>query len=80
MINSVRRHIVEMCVAHSGILVPTVHGIDCFRELGAACLINAASVDPNVIESVGRSHVAGVSDLLIFHLFFLHYHLQYPER
>jgi hypothetical protein len=62
-----RRLIGKICIAYSGILVLTVHGIDCFRELS---VVNAASVDPNIIESVGCSHVAGVSDLFIFYLFF----------
>src|SRR5438034_1159470 len=68
-INGLRRHISQVCVAHYGFLIPMVHGVDGFRELCAACLVNAASVYPDVFESVGCSDAAGIFDLRISYLF-----------
>ena len=44
-------------------MVPTIHRVNRFRELCAACLINAASVDPNPSESIALCHDATIPDL-----------------
>lgn len=38
-------------VTDVGFLIPCIHGIDGFRELGAARLIDAAGIDPRLLES-----------------------------
>jgi hypothetical protein len=43
--------------------VPDKHGIDGFRELSAAGLVDAACIDPNVVPSVVLGDFAAVHNL-----------------
>jgi len=55
----------QVDVAGFGLLVPVEHGVDSFRELGAAALIDAAGIDPCEAQSSGSSQGAGLLDLAV---------------
>jgi hypothetical protein len=55
----------EKSIAHFGILVPAIHGVDSFSQLGAALFVYAASVDPGVRQAVPFSQAATISDFVI---------------
>ena len=57
------RYIVQVGVADSGLAVPGVHGVQRLREFGAACAIDATSVDPKPVEPVGFGEDATVAHL-----------------
>lgn len=44
--------VVKVRVAYYCVLIPSIPGIDCFRELGAAPLVDTANVDPYIIEAI----------------------------
>ena len=50
-------------VAHRREVVPLVHGIDSLGLLGAARLVDAARVDPNVAIAVLPCDDSGIPDL-----------------
>lgn len=54
------RDVGEEDVADVGPRVPGEHGVDCFRELRAAGLVDAACVDPDIRMAVGASVVAAI--------------------
>ena len=53
----------EVHVAHGSILIPLKHGVDALRQLRAAALVNATSVDPGVLNIHLESKAAGFCDL-----------------
>ena len=60
----VDRHICEVDITSSGLLVPADHGVDSFGELVIIPLVNAAGVYPEVSQTVGCSLVRAKLDLL----------------
>ena len=56
-------HVLEVGVAHGRLLVPRVHGVDGLGHLGAALLVDAARVDPDVVVAILGRLAAGVRDL-----------------
>jgi hypothetical protein len=55
---------VQVNVAHGGVLVPFVHGVDRFGQFSAAVLVNAAGVDPDIAKSILRSPIASSPEFL----------------
>jgi hypothetical protein len=45
------RDITEVCIADLSVLVPPEHGVDSFRELSTAALVDAAGIDPLIFIS-----------------------------
>ena len=45
----VERYVGEVSIADLGFLVPLIHGVDSFLEFGAAGLVDAAGINPNVL-------------------------------
>jgi hypothetical protein len=59
------RNVAKVREALPCILIPFEHRIDCLRQLGAARLVNAASVDPDVSVAHGSGKRAATPDLEI---------------
>ena len=57
--------ILEDGVAHLGVLVPLEHGVDGFRQLGAAGLVDTAGVDPSMSEILLLGKATGVFDFAV---------------
>lgn len=57
--------IIKVDIADLGFLIQGEHGVYDFRELGAARIVDAASIDPNILESIRHSDSASVFDLTI---------------
>ena len=55
-------YIVEVSVADRRLLIPRIHRVDGFRELGAAALVDATGVYPDVCIALFPSEDAEVSD------------------
>ena len=55
----------QVGVADGGILVPSIHRVERFIQLGAARLVYAASVNPQIIDGPGPGLLAGIEDLLV---------------
>jgi hypothetical protein len=55
-------HIGEIGVADFSLLVPPEHRVDCLGKLAAAGFIDAASVNPGVIQAIFQSLVATILD------------------
>ena len=55
----------QMGVTHQGILVPSEHRINGFRQLCTTGLIDAAGVDPYVTYAVLKGLLAGLDNLLV---------------
>jgi len=50
-------------VAHSGLAIPGKHGVDGLGELGAAGLVDAARVDPDIIVAVVEGNLSTLEHL-----------------
>ena len=59
------RNVPEVRVAQVRAPVPLVHGVDRLGQLRAARLVDAARIDPDVLEAVSPRHLACPSDLLV---------------
>ena len=55
--------VVEICVAHSGAVVPSKHGVDRLGKLGTGCLVYTAGVDPAELQTFGLRLLTCPSDL-----------------
>lgn len=58
------RQVRQEDIAHSGAPVPLEHGVDSLGQLSAARLVDAAGIDPSVLESTPRCLQAGPINLL----------------
>lgn len=59
-------HVVQVCIAYRGSLVPDEHRIDRFRKLRAASLVNTARIYPDVLIAIDPGLLAAPPDLIIF--------------
>ncbi len=57
------RDISEIHITPSGLLIPTKHEVDSFRELGVIPFIDAAGKYPEVSKTISRSLVRAEVDL-----------------
>jgi len=56
-------HVGEEDVAYAGFLVPSVHRVDGFGQLGGARFVDAHGIGPQIMQSIARCLLASVSDL-----------------
>ena len=60
-----RGYVGQVHIAFGGSTVPAEHRIDCFRELRAAPLIDAAAVDPEVLYLITAGLCAAEFDFVV---------------
>lgn len=57
--------IVQVDITYLGFFIPLIHAVDGLSELSAATLVYAASVNPNILESIQESLITTFVQLLI---------------